>query len=153
GYDDLAKRFTEESVQLCRELGDEWGIAMGEHSLAVFAWRQRDWDRMRELTHHSLELARGRFAFLETTGNWLLGQLALNDGDVERAVELTRRSAKMAADGGWAWWESGQHHELLMLALRRGDLDEAEREGLVALQMEREQENRLWALYTLAGLA
>src|ERR1700745_1500216 len=40
-----------------------------------------------------------------------------------------------------------------MLALRRGDLDEAEREGLVALEMERVQENRLWALYTLAGLA
>ena len=40
-----------------------------------------------------------------------------------------------------------------MLALRRGDLDEAEREGLAALQTERAQENRLWALYTLAGLA
>ena len=40
-----------------------------------------------------------------------------------------------------------------MLGLRQGDLDEAEREGLVALEMERAQENRLWALYTLAGLA
>jgi hypothetical protein len=40
-----------------------------------------------------------------------------------------------------------------MLALRRGDLDEAEREGLSALRMEFEQGNRLWALYTLAGLA
>ena len=59
----------------------------------------------------------------------------------------------MAREAGWAWWESGQRHELLMLALRRGDLDEAEREGLVALEMERTQENRLWALYTLAGLA
>ena len=59
----------------------------------------------------------------------------------------------MAHEAGWAWWESGQRHELLMLALRRGDLDEAEREGLVALEMERGQENRLWALYTLAGLA
>jgi hypothetical protein len=40
-----------------------------------------------------------------------------------------------------------------MLALRRGDLAEAEREGLTALGLERDQENRLWALYTLAGLA
>ena len=59
----------------------------------------------------------------------------------------------MAHATGWAWWESGQRHELLMLGLRRGDLDEAEREGLLALEMQREQENRLWALYTLAGLA
>jgi hypothetical protein len=40
-----------------------------------------------------------------------------------------------------------------MLALRRGDLEEAQREGQCALRMELEQENRLWALYTLAGLA
>jgi hypothetical protein len=59
----------------------------------------------------------------------------------------------MAHAAGWSWWESGQRHELLMLALRRGELDEAEREGRVALEMERRQENRLWGLYTLAGLA
>ena len=59
----------------------------------------------------------------------------------------------MAKAQGWTWWESGQRHELLMLALQRGDLAEAEREGHVALEMERTQENRLWALYTLAGLA
>jgi hypothetical protein len=40
-----------------------------------------------------------------------------------------------------------------MLALLRCDLEEAEREGFAALEMERAQENRLWALYTLAGLA
>src|SRR6185437_6433527 len=77
----------------------------------------------------------------------------MHDGDIQGAVEFTRRSADMAHEAGWAWWESGQRHELLMLALRRGDLDEAEREGLVALEMERTQENRLWAIYTLAGLA
>jgi ATP/maltotriose-dependent transcriptional regulator MalT len=108
---------------------------------------------MRELSEHSLVLARGRFHFLETADYWLLGQLALIDGDVERAIELTRRSAEMAREAGWAWWESGQRHELLMLALRGGNLDEAEREGLAALEVERAQENRLWTLYTLAGLA
>lgn len=108
---------------------------------------------MRELTEHALALARNRFPFLEITGYWLSGQLALHDGDVSGAVDLTRRSAEMAHQEGWAWWESGQRHELLMLGLRSGDLDGAEHEGLVALEMERTQENRLWALYTLAGLA
>jgi hypothetical protein len=59
----------------------------------------------------------------------------------------------MAREAGWAWWESGQRQELLMLAVLRGDLDEAEREGVAALEMQRTQENRHWALYTLAGLA
>jgi predicted ATPase/class 3 adenylate cyclase len=153
GHDELAVQMTTESVALYRELGDDRGVAIVEQMLAVSAWRRQDWDRMRELTEHSLELAAGRFPFIETSNYWLLGQLALSDGDVERAVELTRRGAEMSHDAGWVWWESGQRHELLMLDLRRGDLDEAEREGLVALEMERAQENRLWALYTLAGLA
>jgi hypothetical protein len=153
GHSALGERLAEESLQVFRELGDDLGIATTEHMLAVAAWRREDWARVRRLTDHSLELARGRFASIETADYWLLGQLALFEGDPDRAVELTRRSASAARALGWAWWESGQHHELLMLALRRGDLDEAEQEGFTALRMEREQENRLWALYTLAGLA
>ena len=153
GLDHLAVELTLQSVELYRQLGDDRGVALVEQMLAVSAWRLQDWDRMRELTEHSLELSRGRFRFIETSNYWLLGQLALLDGDLERAIELTRRGTEMAHDAAWAWWESGQRHELLMLNIRRGDLDEAEREGLVALEMERTQENRLWALYTLAGLA
>ena len=153
GHDELAERLLLESLDLYRRLGDEEGISMVEHQLAVGAWRREDWERVRELTEHSFELAGGKFPGIEMSGYWLLGQLALNDGDVERAIELTRRGADMARAADWMWWESGQRHELLMLALRRGDLDEAEEEGLVALAMERAQENRLWALYTLAGLA
>jgi predicted ATPase/class 3 adenylate cyclase len=153
GHDAEAEGLTSSALSLFRALGDDWGVATAEHMLAVAAWRRGDWDRMRELTHQSLEIARGRFTFMETANYWLLGQLALNDGDLEEATKLTRRSAGAAQAAGWAWWESGQRHELLMLALRRGDLDEAEREGLSALRMEFEQGNRLWALYTLAGLA
>jgi predicted ATPase/class 3 adenylate cyclase len=153
GYDELALQVSEESLELFTQLGDEQAVAMVEHMMAVAAWRREDWDRMRELTEHALALARDRFDFLEITGYWLSGQLALHDGDLDAAVELTRRSAEMARDSGWSWWESGQRHELLVLALLRGDLDEAEREGLAALEMERRQENRLWTLYTLAGLA
>jgi predicted ATPase/class 3 adenylate cyclase len=153
GRDDLAVELTGESVDLYRQLGDDRGVSIVEEMLAVSAWRREDWDRMRELTQHSLELAEGRFPFIETSNYWLLGQLALNDGDLDLAVELTRRGTETAHEAGWIWWESGQRHELLMLALRSGDLDEAEREGLIALRMQREQENRTWALYTLAGLA
>ncbi|MGZ4332976.1 MAG: ATP-binding protein [Gaiellaceae bacterium] len=153
GRDELAVQCTQESVELYRQLGDDRGVALVEQMLAVSAWRREDWDRMRELTEHSLELSQGRFPFIETSNYWLLGQLALLDEDLEGAIELTRQGTEMAHATGWVWWESGQRHELLMLNLRRGDLDEAEREGLVALEMERAQENRLWALYTLAGLA
>jgi predicted ATPase/class 3 adenylate cyclase len=153
GNDRLSNPALLESLSLYQQLEDERGIALTEHMLAVYAWRQQDWGRMRELTEHSLSLARGRFSVVEIGSYWLLGQLAVIEGDLERAIELTQRSSQLARDIGWAWWESGQRHELLMLSLRRGDLEEAAREGLAALEMERAQENRLWALYTLAGLA
>jgi predicted ATPase/class 3 adenylate cyclase len=153
GEDELARQLSEESLRLYRELGDDQGTATVEHMLAVGAWRREDWPRVRELTEHSMALARGRFASVETSGYWLLGQIALADGDLEGAIRLTRQSADGARSTGWSWWESGQLHELLMLALRGGDLEQAEREGLAALRLERDQENRLWALYTIAGLA
>ncbi len=153
GQDELARRLSEESLRLYRELDDERGIASLEHMLAVSAWRREEWPRVRELTEHSMALARGKFASIETSGYWLLGQLALAEGDLEGATQLTRQSAEQARAAGWTWWESGQLHELLMLALRRGDLEQAEQEGQTALRLEREQENRLWALYTIAGLA
>ena len=153
GRFDEAEKVSEECRLLYRELGDDRGLAAVEHMLAVSAWRREDWELMRELTEHSLALSRGRFAFVETTNLYLLGQLARVDGDVERATALTRQSAEMAHAAGWTWWESGQLHALLMLALERGDLDEAEQQGCAALVMEREQENRLWALYSIAGLA
>ena len=153
GHDELAEQLSGESLRLFQELGDDRGVAIVEHMLAVSAWRREDWPRVRELTEHSLAVSGGRFAFVETAGFWLLGQLALADGDLDRATELTRRSAERAREEGWSWWESGQLHELLMLALRRDDLEEAEAEGQAALRLEIEQENRLWALYTIAGLA
>ena len=153
GHHERAERLLEESLRLYQELGDEWGIAMVEHMLAVSAWRRDDFAHVRDLTEHSVALANGRFAAVETGGFWLLGQLALADGDLEQATELTRRSAERAREAGSLWWLSGQLHELLMLGLRRGDLDEAEDEGRAALRLEVEQENRLWALYTIAGLA
>ena len=153
GDHEKAERLQRESLALYERLGDDRGIAAVTHMLAVAAWRRQDWPAMRDFTDRSLTLAAGRFPLLETSGYWLMGQLALAEGDAARAAELTLQSAESAARAGWTWWESGQRHELLMLAVGTGDLEEAEREGTAALRMEREQENRLWALYTIAGLA
>jgi predicted ATPase/class 3 adenylate cyclase len=153
GEDERAAELSQESLRLYREIGDEYGVATVEHMMAVWAWRQDDWPRVRELTDHSIALARGKFVNTETAGYWLLGQIALHDGDLEGAIRLTQEGAERARATGWSWWESGQLHELLMLALRAGDLEHAEQEGLAALRLERDQENRLWALYTIAGLA
>jgi tetratricopeptide (TPR) repeat protein len=153
GRRDLAEHVWRESLELYRSIDDDFGIAAVESRLAVMAWRRGDWDEFRALTEDSLARSRGRFEMVEIPGHWALGQLQLHDGDLAGAIELTSRSAAMAREIGWTWWESGQLHELLMLALRSRELDEAERQGRAALTIEREHENRLWTVYTLAGLA
>ena len=153
GERERAEQVWAESLELYRSLGDDRGMAGVQHRLAVSAWRREEWERVRQLTEDALDRSRGRFSEIEITGHWLLGQLRLAEGDLEGAAHLTRKSAEMSREIGWKWWESGQLHELLMLALRAGDVDEAMREGHAALRLEREQENRLWTVYTLAGLA
>jgi len=153
GEREAAERAWTESVELYRLLDDDFGISAVEGRLAVLAWRRDEWERAQALTESSLERSGGRFAIVEISSLWMLGQLRLRAGDTAEAADLTRRSAEMARELGWTWWESGQLHELLMLALRRGDHEEAEREGRRALLIERDQENRLWTIYTLAGLA
>ena len=101
GRDDLAVQRTKESLELYRQLGDDRGVALVEQMRAVSAWRRQDWDGMRELTELSLEVSKGRFPFIETSNYWLLGQLALIDGDLQRAVELTRQGTEMAHATGW----------------------------------------------------
>ena len=105
GHDDLAEQAGAESLELYKQLGDDEGVAMLEHMMAVGAWRREDWDRMRELTEHALALARDRFTSLETTSYWLSGQLALHDGDLERrgrahATERGDGARRRAGCGG-----------------------------------------------------
>ena len=68
GQDELAAQSGEESLRIYRELGDERGIAMLEHMLAVAAWRREDWPRVRELTEHSMTLARDMLNTQEASG-------------------------------------------------------------------------------------
>jgi hypothetical protein len=83
----------------------------------------------------------------------VLGQVLVADGEVERGTEVVRRGAELARELGWDWWLAGQLGNLMFLALDRGDLAEAGRDGREALRLEWQQENRHWALYALTGLA
>ena len=97
GHDELAEQAAQESLALYTQLGDD---ESGRDARAHDGGRRL---APRGLGPHAradgtrLALARDRFTYLEITGYWLSGQLALHDGDVEGAVELTRRSAAWRA--------------------------------------------------------
>jgi tetratricopeptide (TPR) repeat protein len=143
----------EESLALLRELGDERGIAQLTERLANSASQRGELKRAEALALESLEASRGRFPFLEVPAYTLLGQLRVLSGDAEGGTQIIRGAEAMAADLGWDWWRAGCLGHLAHLALERGDIDEAERDGHEALRLVREAESRRGTLPPLTGLA
>jgi len=68
-------------------------------------------------------------------------------------MKLTKRSAKLAEEIGFDWWRAVQLNLLARMTVEHGLLDDAEQAGVAALRLEREQENRTYAVFTLAYLA
>ena len=153
GEDATARSRWQESLEIFRELGADRGAAGILHRLALEPLVAGDYERARRLVDESQAVGGGRFRLVEVVNLHIYAELAKADGRVEEAFDLERRSAEMAREMGWLWWESGRRDVLIRLGLRLGRLDEAERQGRRALEIEREQENRLWAVHTLSGLA
>jgi predicted ATPase/class 3 adenylate cyclase len=153
GDTDTAETKWKESLAAFRELGDDRGVAGILHRLALFPLISRDYEHARRLADESQAVAGGRFRLVEIVNLHIYAELARAEGRIEDAFELESRSAEMARDMRWLWWESGRRDVLVRVALRLGRLDDAEREGHRALEIEREQENRVWAVHTLSGLA
>jgi hypothetical protein len=153
GDDATARARWEESLMLFRELGADRGVAGILHRLALEPLVSGNYDYARALVDESQDVARGRFRLVEIVNLHVYAELARAAGHIEEAFDLEQRSANMAHELGWLWWESGRRDVLIRLALQLGRLDDGEHHGRLALGIEREQENRMWAVHTLSGLA
>jgi len=135
-------------------LGDRRMTAIIEHRLAVHARRTGDRETARALLARSLEAARAlRFVKLEAQ---VLGSMAAarhDEGNVEEAFDLTRRSAELAAACGFTWWQGGMLLDLVELDLARGRVDDAERWGREALSVLTPIDDRAGIEIALAELA
>ena len=143
----------EESLALYREIGDERGVAGLLQRLGNSAHERGELERARDLLEQSQEIALGRFPYIEIPNHSVLGRVQLKAGNVEAGTELLRRSAEMAADLGWHWWRAGDLWRLAVLALDRGDVDEAERDAAEALRLFRPDQNRPGSTSSLTALA
>lgn len=153
GDDATAKSCWEASLDAFRRLESDRGAAGILHRLALEPLRLADYEQARRLVDESQSLGEGRFRLIETVNLHIYAELAKADGRVEEAFALELRSAEMARDMQWFWWESGRRDVLIRLGLCLDRVDDAERHGCRAFEIERQQENDMWAVHTLSGLA
>jgi predicted ATPase len=143
----------EESLRIYNELGDLRGAISNRMRLAYCAMARQEYDVARELLHGALRDARGAFPTIQGQGVTLLAHLALFEGRIDDAEAALDESEALAA-GGWKWYVSLRHRQRLAVALARGDLDEAERQGRAGLVINIEQKHAPATTQdSLAGLA
>jgi predicted ATPase len=135
-------------------LGDEQAVAHLLARLAVEAGRLGDADRARALTDESLVLHRrvGSPAG-EATALGTLSNLERQEGHLEEALELARRSAAAAASIGWTWWQGHYLYQAGECALDLGRLDEGELLAREAVRLSESIGDRQIVVYALAVLA
>jgi predicted ATPase len=143
----------EESLALYRELGTERGMASLLQRLGNSAFMRGEFEKSRARLAESQELAVGRFPYIEIANITVLGRIAVLSGEVETGVELLRQAADMAEGADWHWWLSSVLGWLALVAVERGDLDDAELNSQEALRLIRDDESRAGALLPLTVLA
>jgi len=143
----------EQSLVLYREAQNERGIASLLQRLANSALQRGEFDKSGALLEESQELAAGRFPYIEIANVTVLGRIAIQSGEVEAGVDLLRRSADMAGRANWHWWRAGALASLALVAVDRGELDEAALDSEEALRLIRQDESRPGTLVPLTVLA
>ena len=151
---DISDPAYEESLRIFTELGDARGAAQVRTRLAYRALAEGEPERARALLDDSQRDALDRFPLIETQNAFLLAHLALVEDRLDDAEAALDRSRELGAGLAWGWHDALWRTLRMWIALRRGQLDEAEREGRAALSMSFQAEYALpTAIGTVAGLA
>jgi predicted ATPase len=151
---DVADPAYEESLRIFTDLGDARGAAQVRTRLAYRAMVDGDRERALALLEESQQDARGRFPLIEAQNETLLAHVALLEDRLDDAEAANARSHKVGSPLQWGWHDALWHTMRMWIALRRGLLGEAEREGRAALSISFQAEHAVpTTIGTVAGLA
>ena len=154
GHPEVAVRRYEESSAAFRALGDERREVEVTTRLAMNLVPLGDLARARELALQSIRRTRLFDApWVESQAVGILAVVSRADGQLDAAWEHARRSADIAGECGFHWWEARQLLELLELGLELGRLEEGEDASREALRVSLAIEDPLATLWALTGLA
>jgi predicted ATPase len=157
GEFEAGKGLVEESLAAFEELGDEHGVAIVRHRLAVPALVENDLARARELIEASLETCQ-RLPDPKLEGDALrvLAAVEHRDGNAERALELYEQSIEILERIGHTWVLANvlqSSAELLHEVGETSRADERARESLRLVHELGDRQSTVFAIALLAGLA
>ena len=146
--------FHEQSLAEFRALGDELAVAHLAHRLAGEAMRLGDLAKARALSDESLATQRRHGSPSgEAMALGLLGAVEAAEGRVDDAIDLALRSAALAGDVGFTWWQVHQLYHACEWSFELRRVREAEEHARAALQLAHQIQDRQMTIYTLALLA
>lgn len=160
GDDEAARRLWEQSLALFEQIRDEHARGVVLDRLGTILMTQGDLDQARDLAEEAHVIheqnvdpwERG-WGLAQTTG--LLGAIARETGEYDRASDLIAQSAALAREVGLRWWEGGMLAELAALSLDVGSIDEAEmhaRESLTLADQLHDRAGRVFGVGVLASI-
>lgn len=150
----VAERAYSTARDLFRELGDQDGIATTTFRLGVVASARGELGEARRLWEESREIWRQAddpLGEIQVLG--FLGSLEIRSGDVERGLEMAKRSFVLAREAGWSMWVAWRLTDMAEGELIAGRTDAGERRGHEALALGRELALRPVTAFALALLA
>jgi predicted ATPase/class 3 adenylate cyclase len=151
---ELGIRRHEESAAVFRALGEDRRAVEVTTRLAAHLLNSGDVAGARETAQRSLGVARMLDSpYVEAQALGIIASASRSEGQLDAAWEDTRRSADLAAECGFQWWQGRMLADLLEVGLDLGRLDEGEEAGREALRLSLAIEDRLLMLWTLTGLA
>ena len=124
------------------------------HRIGISTLQLGDGQKARELLEESLRLFRRVGPVRgETEAIGGLGYVAHREGDFEAAGELFSRSAEMAAEIGFTWWQVGMLIAFVECLVELRRIDEAEAVAREELALARGIADRQSTVYGLVQLA
>jgi len=151
---DVSDPAYEESLRIFIALGDARGAAQVRTRLAYRAMAEGEPERARALLEESQRDALDQFPLIESQNAFLLAHLALAEDRLDEAEAAVDRSRELGAALAWGWHDALSHTLRMWIAIRRGQLEEAEREGRAALSISFHAEYAVpTTIGAVAGLA
>jgi predicted ATPase len=144
-------RYIEQALAEYESLGDPFGVAHMTFRLAVEANRHGDPGRARALCEETMAVDPD--GFNEAQVLTLLGNLAFEEGQADEAIDLLDRSAAVARQIGFAWWQTNALQtaaEYLLKSGRARDVGERINESLVLARRIGDRQGKIYGLCLLA---